>query len=183
MRKVQLIRWIDMNAARLPVTQLYDRYANPPLGETVTGVPFPFSLHRGSLAGPHFPPNIPLCGRFQIQYTAPGNLEPARIERLKKSCNDKCPKLAIWKRDAAARTVLVLEENDLSLTTHQRVSDALSLAEATIPETTDEVFLVSTQIANMWWVTCLRMAEKPYYDDGDRFQQVDPRKLMQLTSR
>jgi hypothetical protein len=38
-----LIEWIDKNAARLPVTRLYDKYANPHLGETAAGVPFRFS--------------------------------------------------------------------------------------------------------------------------------------------
>ncbi len=178
-----LIEWIDTNSARFPVTQLYDRYANPCLGETVSGVPFPFSLHRGSLAGPHFPPESPLCGRFTVKYWAPENLEQARMERLRKACGGKYPKLARWKQDAGARTVLILEENDLSLTNHQRVTDALFPAEATMPDAADEVFLVSTHIADRWWVTCLRRAGKTYYDDGERFHEVAPGELTQLTSR
>jgi len=31
-----LIKWIEANAARFPVTRLYDRYANPALGETAS---------------------------------------------------------------------------------------------------------------------------------------------------
>ena len=178
-----LIQWINTNAARFPITQLYDRYANPALGETVASVPFPLSLHRGALDGPHFPLESPLCGRFTVKYIVSGNLEQARIARLQKACQDKYPKLARWKRDAGARTVLVLEEDDLWLTNHQLIADALFPAEAAMPNTADEVFLVSTHIADTWWVTCLRRAGKTYYDDGERFHEFDPKELTQLTSR
>lgn len=110
------------------------------------------------------------------------DLEKARTARLQKACEDKFPKLAAWKRDGA-RTVLVLEENDLSLTNHQRVADVLGPAEAAMPDAADEVFLVSTHIARTWWVTCLRRAGKSYYDDGERFHEVDPAILGRLTSR
>jgi hypothetical protein len=178
-----LIKWIEENAPRFPVTQLYDRYANPSLGETPPDVPFPVSLHRGSLDGPHFPREHPLCGRFMVKYFVSGDLEQARTARLQKACEAKFPKLAKWKRDAGARTVLVLEENDISLTNHQRVADALGPAEATMADTPDEIFLVSTHIANTWWVTCLRRAGKSYYDDGERFHEVDPATLNRLTLR
>jgi hypothetical protein len=102
---------------------------------------------------------------------------------LQKACEDKFPKLATWKRDEGARTVLVLEENDLSLTNHQRVADALAPAEAAMPDAADEIFLVSTHIAQTWWVTCLRRTGKTYYDDGERFHEVDPATLDPLTSR
>ena len=47
----------------------------------------------------------------------------------------------------------------------------------------DEIFLVSTHIANLWWVTCLRREGKTYYDDGERFHEFDPAALAQLTRR
>jgi hypothetical protein len=177
-----LIKWVEVNAARFGVTLLYDRYANPHLGETVPDVPFPVSLHRGSLDNPHFPRESRLCGQFMMKYFVSGNLEKARTTRLEKACEDKFPKLAMWKRDGA-RTVLVLEENDLSLTNHQVVADALVPAEATMPDAADEIFLVSTPIADKWWVTCLRRAGKTYYDDGERFHEVNPAMLTALTKR
>lgn len=112
-----------------------------------------------------------------------GDLEEARTLRLQKACDDKFPKLATWKRDDGATTVLVLEENDLSLTNHQRVADALVATEARMPDAADEIFLVSTHIADAWWVTCLRRAGKTYYDDGERFHEVNPDVLTPLTSR
>ena len=101
---------------------------------------------------------------------------------MQKACGDKFPKLAIWKRDGA-KAVLVLEENDRSLTNHQSVADALAPPEETMADTADEVFLVSTPFAHKWWVTCLRRAGKTYYDEGERFHEVDPAMLSQLTSR
>jgi hypothetical protein len=95
----------------------------------------------------------------------------------------KLPKLAAWKRGDNARTILVLEENDLSLTNHQRVADALVLAEAGLDDLSDEVFLVSSYVADLWWVTRLRRPGKTYYDDGERFHEVNPATLTQLTRR
>lgn len=177
-----LTTWIEANASRFPVTLLHDRYANPHLGETVPGVPFPVSLHRGSLDSHHFPRDSPLCGQFMMKYFVAGDVEHARVERLQKACEDKFPKLATWKRDGA-NTVLVLEENDLSLTNHQRVADALVAAEAVMSNTADEIFLVSTSVIDRWWITCLRRAGKTYYDDDERFHEIDPTTLIGLTKR
>jgi hypothetical protein len=48
----------------------------------------------------------------------------------------------------------------------------------------DEVFfLVSTSIADMWHVTCLRREGKNYYDDGKRFHESQPSELVKLTKR
>lgn len=177
-----LIAWTEANASRFPVTLLYDRYANPHLGETVPSVAFRVSLHRGSLASHHFPRESALCGQFMMKYFVAGDVEQARTARLQKACEDKFPKLTTWKQDGA-KTVLVLEENDLSLTNHQRVADALIPVEAAMPDAADEVFLVSTSIADKWWITCLRRAGKTYYDDDERFHEIDPATLIGLTKR
>ncbi len=94
-----------------------------------------------------------------MKYFVAGDVEQARTARLQKACEDKFPKLATWKRDGT-KSVLVLEENDLSLTNHQRVADALVPALAAMPDVADELFLVSTSIAYKWWITCLRRAGK-----------------------
>jgi len=79
--------------------------------------------------------------------------------------------------------VLLVEENDLSLTNHQVVADALVPAEAAMSDAAEEIFLVSTAIADKWWVTCLRRAARTYYDDGERFHEIDPSGLVGLTKR
>ena len=181
-RQVQdlLVNWIEMNFARFPVTRYGDRYTLS--DETIIGVPFSVSLQRSSFSSRDFPHGSPLAGRFNLRPYVSGDLEPARNPSLAESMRGEVPKLATWKRDGA-KTVLVLEENDLSLTNHQRVADALAPAEATMPDAADEIFLVSTHIANTWWVTCLRRAGKTYYDDGERFHEVDPATVSRLTSR
>jgi hypothetical protein len=176
-----LITWIEANAPSLPVTLLYDRYAGH-LGQTVPGVPFDVSLHRRSLDSPLFPRESPLQGQFIMRPFAVADIELARTARLQKACQDKFPKLAAWKNDGA-KTVLVLEENDLSLTNEQRVADALVRAEAEMPDAADEIFLVSTGIDEKWWVTCLRRAGKTFYDDDERFHEIDPATLTGLTKR
>src|SRR5712691_4776232 len=72
-----LIKWVELNTDRFPVTLLYDRYANPHLGETALDVPFPVSLHRGSLDSHHFPRESPLCGQFMTKYFVAGDVEQA----------------------------------------------------------------------------------------------------------
>ena len=112
----------------------------------------------------------------------PADLEQQRADRLKTTCERKSPKLAKWKRDAGARTVLVLEANDMSLTSHLLVADALAPAEATTPDAPDEVFMVSTDLDQIWWVVCLR---GPGLVAGDPMQhgEFDPKELTKLTSR
>ena len=56
-------------------------------------------------------------------------------------------------------------------------------AEAGRPDAPDEIFLVSTMRANPWWVTCLRRPGANYHDDDERFYELDPASLTQLTKR
>jgi hypothetical protein len=172
-----LINWIDANWARIPVAMRYGRHANAPLGEAVSEIPFPFSLHRTIS-----PVNdSPLCGRFFFSAIAPANLEQQRAARLQTACERKSPKLAKWKQDSGAKTVLILEEDDLWSTNHFRVADALVPAEATTPDAPDEVFMVSTGLDQAWWVVCLRgpgMIGEPM-----PHSEFDPKELKKLTSR
>ncbi len=142
---------------------------------TIPGVPFDVSLHRFAELGP--------LGRFSVAYLVGSNVEAARFERISKSCDDKFGKLAEWKRTCGARTVLVLEENDIQLTNHGLVADALSRAEKGRTDTPDEVYVVSTFCDDVWWVTCLRREGKAYHDDGEHYIEVDPSTLVQLTDR
>jgi hypothetical protein len=173
-----LIKWIDANWARIPVAPRYGRHANAPLGESVSEIPFPFSLHRTIS-----PVNdSSLCGRFFFSAIAPDNLEQQRAARLRTACKRKSPKLAKWNGDSGARTVLVLEEDDLFLTNHSRVADALVPAEATTPDAAYEVFMVSTGNDQTWWVVCLR---GPGLVAGEPMPHRDYRsnELTKLTSR
>jgi hypothetical protein len=176
-----LIDWIATNAAKFPPTRYGNKYPYPALKELVPDVPFPISLYRWSLSDFR---NSPLSGRLQrCPCVARDYLDKGRLVRLQKACEDKFSKLAKWKHDAGAHTVLVLEENDLSLTNPEIVHNAFALAESGAPNPPDEIFLVGTSIPQPWWVTCLRREGKNYYDDGERFHELDPAGLIQLTRR
>jgi len=112
-----------------------------------------------------------------------GDLEARRIARLEQTCRDKFAKLAIWKRNEGARSVLVMEENDISSTNAERVFNAMMRAETGKPHPPDEIYLVSNFLPEIWRVTCLRRAWRDYYDDGERFHPFDPSNLTQLTKR
>ena len=175
-----LAEWIEANWSALPLTRYGDKYPYPTQRETIPGVPFRVSLYRWSLNDFQ---NSPLGGRLRLGPCVTGDLEKAREVRLQRACGDKFSKLAKWKHDDGARTVLVLEENDLSLTNHELVANALAVAEAGETKAPDEIFLVSTSIPQTWWVTCLRREGKTYYDDGERHHEFDPTSLTKLTKR
>lgn len=181
-REVQeaLISWIRTNVAALPLIRYGDRLPYSAYRETDSRVPFCFSLYRWSL---HDFNGGPLSGRFWTRPFVTGDVENARRARLERTCDDKFSKLARWRRDEGARTVLVMEENDLSLTNHQLVAEAMARAESGRPDAPDEIFLVSTSLPNPWWVTCLRREGKTYYNDGERFHELDPAGLIKLSKR
>jgi hypothetical protein len=175
-----LIDWIEANWIALPLTRYGDKYPYSSQRETIPRVPFGLSLYRWSLSDFQ---NSPLSGRLRLGPCVAGDIEKARLVRLQRACNDKFSKLAKWKRDDGAHTVLVLEENDLSLTNHELVANALVLAEAGETKAPDGIFLVGTSIPQTWWVTCLRREGKSYYDDSERHHEFDPTSLTKLTKR
>jgi hypothetical protein len=143
------------------------------------GVPFKVSLHR-------FLPAAPLPGHFQIKHEISGNLEEAREDRLREACARKFPKLEAWRQNSGARTVLILENNDLQLTNPQRVFDVLTQVEMTIAGRPDEIHLVSTMIDNPWYVHALRIDDHTYYRLSEfrlRMTEIDSSTLVDLTGR
>ena len=171
-----LTAWIAASVAGLPVNRFGDRYPHSAEKESIRGVPFRFAVYRWSL------PRCALSGRILRRQFIKGELEKERLSRLEQACKDKFPKLAKWKRNGA-RGVLVLEENDISFTNPQLVYEAMVRAEAGRSDAPDEIYLVSTFCPNPWWVTCLRREGKTYYDDGERYHELDPLTLTQVTKR
>ena len=91
------------------------------------------------------------CARY-----APDNeeLKAGRAERLRKALRCKCPKLQHCQEDGA-RTVLVLESDDIALTNHVLVGECLAVL---LPERTDlpdEIYLVETEV-KFWAVCCMK---------------------------
>ena len=66
--------------------------------------------------------------------------------RIRAACAKKFPKLAWWKLNAGARTVLVLEDNDIQLSNPQVIYEALAAVEIEFADRPDEVHVVSTFI-------------------------------------
>jgi len=112
-------------------------------------------------------------------------LKTARNTRIQDACHRKFPKLAAWKRIHGARTVLVLEENDIQLTNEFVVADAvLNTAKAT-ENRPDEIYLVSTVI-EPWWVSCILVDNRSFFDftePDERTWQIDPTTLAAITNR
>ena len=167
-----LVRWILATAPGLRTAQP-GRYILPIQKVTPPGVPFVVSLHRWPRDGFPFPLVIP--------HLVDGNVEAARLRRIREAYNRKVPKLLQWKT-AGARTILILEEDDIFLTNHFNVADALEQVEASRTDRPDEVYLVSI-LSSMWLITRLRINDKTLYDLSvdERFWETDPSELVNLT--
>ena len=92
------------------------------------------------------------------------DVDARRNERIRSACENKFPKLDAWRRDAGARTVLVLEDNDIFLSNPERIFAALTSAEKIAPNPPDEVYVVGTFVSPAWFVWALRVGEQGYYE-------------------
>ena len=165
--------WIAETAPTLPLGR-YPRHMLPIVEVKPGGVPFPVSLHRFGDCGA-------MGGVFwYVRHTPP--IEGGRPVRLKTARDKKFGKLAAWKAKTGARTVLVLEDADMSLTNEQLVADTFAKAEEGRADLPDEVYVVTT-FTTPWYVTCLRRPGHTYYDDGERYWPIEPTQLTDLTGR
>jgi hypothetical protein len=167
-----LVQWILATAPNLPKARP-GRYVLPIQKITPRGVPFAVSLHRWPREGFPYP--------FIIRHSVTGDVEAGRRDRLEAAYNRKIPKLLQWKA-SGARTILILEEDDIFLTNHFNVADALAQVEASRTDRPDEVYLLSV-FTSMWLITRLRLSDKTLYDlpVDDRFWQADAASLINMT--
>jgi hypothetical protein len=172
-----LVAWVETTAPTVPVAP-YARYLRSIQKVRPTGVPFDVRLDR-------FQSIIP-PGRFQIRHSiADEDLEPSRETRIRAACEKKFPKLEVWRREALARTVLVLEDNDIQLTNPQRVFDTLAALRHDFTNWPDEIYLVSTMIPNPWYVHALQVGDRQYYElskAGQCLSEFDPDRLIDVTA-
>jgi hypothetical protein len=143
--------------------------------ETVAGVEL--SLYRET--GWWMP--AAALGRLFVGRFAPKDYEVLRGERMKRGMYKKLPKLKAWK-DVGARTVLVLENGDLSLSNHVVILEAVEAALAGRSDQPDELWLVDTTIESEWTVWCLLRDGVPFPDDEMpiRYLDFDPAKLEEV---
>jgi hypothetical protein len=167
-----LVRWILATATGLPTARL-GRYVMPIKKVTPPGVPFAVSFHRWPRDDFPFP--------FIIQHSVAGDVEAGRCERIRAAYDRKAPKLLQWKA-LSARTILILEEDDIFLTNHFNVADALAHVEASRTNRPDEIYLLSV-FTSMWLITRLRIDDKTLYDlpVDERFWETDQSVLVNVT--
>jgi hypothetical protein len=85
-----------------------------------------------------------------------------------------------------ARSVLILEEQDIQTTNHFLVADAVQKVEGLVADKPDEIYLLSTVIENSWTLRALRVGDCVYDDlsiSGDSLSQTDPTELVNVTGR
>lgn len=177
LRTVQraLAEFVAQQAPSLPLAAP-GRYVTPVVKHALPDVPFPVAVHRVSTLGIQEP--------FTIIQLVDGTLESQRQDRLRETCTRKFPKLARWKTKARARSVLVLEDNDMILTNAEYVWRAYAAAEASFADRPDDVYLVMTFVDDTWWVAPLRLGSRTYFDLDmeERITEWDPAKLVDLSS-
>lgn len=155
-----------------------DDRARAVIREATSDVPFKLYLRRRDLL--HFSP------RFMITSVVPPDAERLRQECLMKSYWRKASKLLAVKKTFGAKTVLILEEDDIQGTNQHLVGDAARHVEAGRPtERPDELYLLSTCI-DTWYLYPLRLGEEWLYDQdgaGENHFELNPRQLVDLTGR
>ena len=140
---------------------------------TPPGVPFVVSLHRWLRGGFPYP--------FAIQHLVAGDIEAGRLQRIRVAYDRKVAKLLKW-GDGGARTILILEEDDIFLTNHSNVADAVLQIEGSGARRPDEIYLVSV-FTSKWLITRLRVGDATLYDMpvDDRYWETDPSSLVNVT--
>ena len=124
--------------------------------ERPPGVPFDLSLHK-------FAKPAGFDRSFSITHVVQSATSDAdRYARIEQACARKFPKLAAW-RERGARTILVLEDNDLQLSNPQVIYEAVARAEHTLTDGPDEIHLVVTCMEPDWAHFRLRADRLNYY--------------------
>jgi hypothetical protein len=185
-RKLEQIRndfieWIRNHAQRLhernPEEPTRDKWphgicedyqAKPP------GFPYEVMLRREA----HWSRSSMHYGVLQPSRFAPENVEDKRADRLQKALDAKCPKLLRCKEEGA-RSVLILEDVDISLTNYVLIQDALENLLKEPINLPDEIYLVETSVAT-WEVRALKIGED-IFPEGV-VQQFDEAELNDITS-
>jgi hypothetical protein len=173
-----IIAWVLQTAPAVP-SRRYADYRGTTIGPvTPPEVPFALSLYRFE------PPLVP-GHYFQIKHVV-ANIDKLRTMRIGEAIDRKFPKLAAWKRDHGARSILVLEDNDFFLTNQAIVAETYLPLATGRPDRPDETYLVSTSITP-WHAWPILVDGRSYFDfspAGDaQWWEIDPAGLTPLTKR
>jgi hypothetical protein len=115
--------------------------------------------------------------RLLAMRKAPPNYDKLRVDRIRKSLNDKLPKLAQWKM--RARTVLVLENRDMALSNHWEIANCLEETLKDRDDVPDQIWLVDA-LHSRWITICLRESGMafPHEDSQVRFREFNESELI-----
>ena len=166
-----LAQFIIDNAPKVPMRQSYE-YIGDIKPTLIPGIPFPVTLYRFDSLGIRPP--------VQIVHTAT-SLEQARADRLRQACEKKFPKLARWKADENARTVLVLEDNDIQLTNAPNVANAFLPTARSRSDAPDETYMIFTA-AEPWYLWPILVRGISYFEHSEH-SEIDPNGLSAITER
>jgi hypothetical protein len=175
-----LIDWVKVTAPTIPKRPYPDYRGNAVGPIDVKGVPFPVTLVR-------FEPALIPGRHFDIRHTAVG-IYQARTERMKRAIEKKFPKLAAWKRDHGAKTILVLEQNDIQLTNEAIVTDTFVPLATARTDQPDETYLVVSCMKPLWLGYPILIDDETFYDlarkkDAPVYWEIDQNALTPLTKR
>lgn len=176
--KAAIIAWVKAKAL-----ELHTRFHNAPprrfrraewVKETPASVPYPLWIKRETY---DHPVNERFQGTCIISRIAPENLDDLRLIQMEETLSKKNPKLALCKA-AGARSILVLEDADISLAGDHTVVDLLQKLAPKFNNMSDEIWLVSTTVQT-WYLL-------PLYLDGQypperQFSQFERDQLIDLT--
>jgi hypothetical protein len=137
-----IIDWVKKTAPTLPKRPYPDYRGNGTGPVDIPGVPFQVALIR-------FEPVIVAGHCFDLRHTV-SNGDQLRNERMKRAIEKKFPKLDRWKRAYGAKTILVLEQNDMQLTNPDAVTNAFVPLALDRKDRPDETYLVVSCMRPKW---------------------------------
>jgi hypothetical protein len=181
-----LVEHIKSTAPTLTMRRYADYRNAPPVN--VANVPFPVTLYRFRS---EVPGNVPGFRRFMIIHRVSGDQTTVTAElqkRIERACSaSRFSKLAVWKEQAGARTILILENPDIFITNPAGVADAyLAVAEGRANRP-DEAYLVDTSHNPDWLLWPLQIGDHTYFDISGDMQPLlgtfAPADLVSATKR
>jgi hypothetical protein len=175
-----LADWVKATAPTIPKRPHPDYQGNGTGPVDIPGVPFQVALIR-------YEPVIVPGHYFELRHTVSDG-DQLRSERMKRAIEKKFPKLDRWKRAYGARTILVLEQNDIQLTNPDIVTNAfvpLALARNDRP---DETYLVVSCMRPLWLGYPILIGDETFHDlarkhDDPVYWEIDQNAIKPLTNR
>ena len=177
----KLTEWVRENATRLDEKSRADEAEQQggPGQDSIVGTPpgfdYEIALHRYPRRG---------LGRQERGWIgavriAPEDGEPLRTSRVRKALDDKREKLQKCKREGA-QTILVLESDDIALSNHVVIGEAVLNALEGHSDTADEIYLVETEM-DPWIVRTMKREADCWPNIDEGFQQFNQEELSDLT--